>query len=361
MPPDHCFPFQLEMIEVLRAAMEHNPADAMAPLYLGNLLYDFQPQAAIKEWEKARDRGSQVATVYRNLGLAYERTMRDRNRSIEFYEKAVELDPKDTRVIHELDSVYRNAQVPIARRVNMLRKHHETLAADVYTVPLGSEIELYAITGQYEKALSLMKAHYFRIWEGGQGLHTTFVDANLLRGLELMKAGQPDSARAFFEAAKEFPLNLEAKKYYASGRSCEVFYYEGAYYESIGQQAKARQAFENAVAERQYYHSFGAPHFYRGLALKKLGRADEAKPLFEALIKRGQGELAEIQTTSGIDFFAKFGDQLTDDIRRSHAHYYAGLGFLGLEDRVRAKAEFAKAASFDIYNLWAKVMLSQLD
>ena len=184
------------MIEVLRAAMKHNPADAMAPLYLGNLLYDFQPRAAIKEWEKARDLGSKIATVYRNLGLGYERTLRDRTKAIEFYEKAVELDPKDTRLIHELDSAFRNAQVPIERRFNMLRKHHETLVADVYTEPLGSEIELLALTGQYEKALALMKSHHFRIWEGGEGLHTTYVDANILRGLELMKVGQPAGARA---------------------------------------------------------------------------------------------------------------------------------------------------------------------
>jgi len=38
-----------------------------------------------------------------------------------------------------------------------------------------------------------------------------------------------------------------------------------------------------------------------------------------------------------------------------------GLGYLGLEDRARARAEFKQAASLDIYNLWAKVMSSQLD
>jgi len=122
---------------------------------------------------------------------------------------------------------------------------------------------------------------------------------------------------------------------------------------------KARQAFEKAVAERQYYHSHGVPHFYRGQALKKLGRADEAKPLFEALIKRGQRELAEIETSTGISFFAKFGDLLTDEIRKSSAHYLVGLGHLGLEDRSRAKAEFRQAAALDIYNLWARVMSSQ--
>ena len=74
------------------------------------------------------------------------------------------------------------------------------------------------------------------------------------------------------------------------------------------------------------------------------------------MIERGRRELAEIETTSGISFFAKFGDQLTDDIRRSNAHYLVGLGHVGLDERDEARAEFTKAADFDIYNLWARVM-----
>jgi tetratricopeptide (TPR) repeat protein len=172
---------------------------------------------------------------------------------------------------------------------------------------------------------------------------------------------QPQLYLAFFEAAAEFPLNLEAKKYYASGRSCEVFYHQGVFYEEAGKPAEARRAFEKAVAERQYYHSYGVPHFYRGQALKKLGRPAEAKPLFEALIERGTSELAEIETSTGISFFAKFGDLTTDEIRKSRAHYLVGLGHLGLEDRARARAELEQAARLDIYNLWARVMLTQLE
>jgi tetratricopeptide (TPR) repeat protein len=361
MPPDNCFPFQLEMIDVLRAAMGHDPKDAMAPLYLGNLLFDLQPEAAIAEWEKARALGSKVATVYRNLGVGYEQTKRDRAKAIEFYEKAVELNPADTRVIHELDSAYRNAQVPVERRLGMLRSHHATLASDVYTMPLASEIELLVLTGRYEEALSMMQSHRFRIWEGGEGLHTTFVDANVLRGFELLKAGEPAGARPFFEAAAEFPPNLEAKKYYASGRSCEVFYHQGVFHEAAGEPAEARRAFEKAVAERQYYHSYGVSHYYRGEALKKLGRPDEARPLFEALIERGTRELAEIETSTGVSFFAKFGDLTTDEIRKSQAHYLVGLGYLGLEDKARARAEVDEAARLDIYNLWAGVMRARID
>ena len=43
MPPNYVFPFRLEEVKVLQAAMQANPADARAPYYLGNLLYDRQP------------------------------------------------------------------------------------------------------------------------------------------------------------------------------------------------------------------------------------------------------------------------------------------------------------------------------
>ena len=50
-PPDYVFPFQNEAIDVLRAAMKTNPRDARASYYLGNVLYDWQPEEATKMWE----------------------------------------------------------------------------------------------------------------------------------------------------------------------------------------------------------------------------------------------------------------------------------------------------------------------
>ncbi len=52
-PPDYGFPFQLELIDILRWAQKVDPGDARAPYYLGNLLFDLQPEAALAAWEKA--------------------------------------------------------------------------------------------------------------------------------------------------------------------------------------------------------------------------------------------------------------------------------------------------------------------
>jgi hypothetical protein len=78
---------------------------------------------------------------------------------------------------------------------------------------------------------------------------------------------------------------------------------------------KRRTVTESArrVRHNPAYHSYGVPHFYRGQELKKLERSEEAKPLFEALIERGRRALAQIETSTGISFFAKFGDPTLRD------------------------------------------------
>ncbi len=103
LSPDYCFPFRLESIEVLRRAMAVNPADARAPYYLGNLLYDLQPGNAIAEWEKARKLDPAFATVHRNLGFAYAESEGNAAKAIASMEEAIRRDPTDPRYFLELD------------------------------------------------------------------------------------------------------------------------------------------------------------------------------------------------------------------------------------------------------------------
>jgi anaerobic selenocysteine-containing dehydrogenase len=67
LPTDYCFPFQLESVQIFERALEVNAGDARAALYLGNLLYDRQPEAATRAWEKAMRQG--IFTVAFSLYL----------------------------------------------------------------------------------------------------------------------------------------------------------------------------------------------------------------------------------------------------------------------------------------------------
>ena len=72
---EYCFPFRLESEKVLRAAVKVRPRDARAWYYLGNLLYEPQPEQAMEHWERARRTDSSLAIVHRNLGWGYVRRM----------------------------------------------------------------------------------------------------------------------------------------------------------------------------------------------------------------------------------------------------------------------------------------------
>ena len=360
MPVDYCFPFQLEMIHVLKAAINFNPKDGKAPYYLGNLLYDFQPEAAIKEWEKSKDLGAGFPTVYRNLGVGYNMILNDLEKSITHYEKAVEMNPLDSKVIFELDEVYEKAQVPHSKRLAMLQKYHDNVIKSNYLAPLEKEIELYTLVGQYDKALSMMNGYHFRRWEGGANVFTSFLDANLLRGTELMNAKQFDKALSYFKAALEFPDNMEASKDYASDRSSEVYYFLGNCYEAMGKKQLAKETYSKAAAQRQYDGRWDIPMYYHAMALKKLGREKEAEPILNGIISNSEEELNQIGVTSEISFFAKFGERGTDNVRKARAHYLIGLGSMGLNLTDKAKAEFAKASELDINHVWAKAKLAEI-
>lgn len=360
MPVDYCFPFQLEMIPVLNAAMKFNPADEKAPYYLGNLLYDLQPDAAIKLWEKSKDLGADFPTVYRNLGVGYNMTYNDLKKSMTFYEKAVEMNPYDSRVIFELDDVYKKAQEPHAKRLAMLQKYHDNVIKSDYLMPLEREIELYTLQGQYDKALGMMKGYHFRRWEGGANVFTSYLDANLLRGMELMKEKQFEKALAYFNAASQFPENMEAAKRYASDRSCEVLYYLGNCYEAMGKKKLTRDTFAKAAAQRQYDGRWDIPMYYHAMALKKLGQVQEAETIFDGIIRNSEQELSQIGVTSEISFFAKFGERGTNEERKARARYMIGLGLTGLNQTERAKAEFKQATELDINHIWAKAKLAEI-
>ncbi len=121
-PADYGFPFQLEMADILRWARTVNPADARAPYYLGNLLFDLQPEAALASWERAATLDPKFPTAHRNLGLAYARIRNDLARSVKEYEAAVANAPEDAKLYEELDRMYEAAGAPPAKRLVFLEK-----------------------------------------------------------------------------------------------------------------------------------------------------------------------------------------------------------------------------------------------
>src|SRR5208282_367331 len=91
--PEYVFPFQCELIPVLRRAMAANPQDARAPYYLGNLLFDWQPDEAVALWEKSAVLDPKFAMTWRNMAQYYSHkdNAESLTKAIGYLEKAVAL------------------------------------------------------------------------------------------------------------------------------------------------------------------------------------------------------------------------------------------------------------------------------
>jgi tetratricopeptide (TPR) repeat protein len=353
MPANYCFPFRPESIEVLRRACERNPNDARAPYYLGNLLYEHQPEEAIREWERARELDDAFPTVHRNLGVAYSQVRHDADEAFRSLRQAIACDDQDPRLFFELDVFAEAAGVPAEHRLELLRTHHTTIVNhnDAFT----REVILLTQLGHYDEAIRYMRSHHFRKWEGVGNIHDTYVDAHLLRGRQHLKAGRHEQAVRDFRAALEYPENLEVARPYHGGRDCQVYCLLGRAYEASGEAGKAELSYETA-ASLQVGHR-AELRYYRGLALRKLGREEEAIRLFDELLEVGKEQLEQTEAT---DFFAKFGEQIRRERRMANAHYLMALGYSGKGQRTEARAACERALELHENHLWAQVQFSDL-
>ncbi len=355
MPRDYCFPFRLGSRKVLQAALRNNPEDARALYYLGNLLYEHQKEKAIQEWEKSRALDNQFATTHRNLALAYYQVEHNIIKAIRSMEKAVVCDSKDPRLFYELDVLYQAGGTDPQKRLAVLQKNHETIAS--HNDAFSREVVLLTQLGQYDKAIEFMKLHYFRRWEGLGNIHTSYVDAHLLRGWGYLKDGKYRKALEDFREALEYPANLEVARPYHGGRDCQIDYFIAKAFEASGKTTKAKEYYQRSATTKQR-EGWSELRFYQGMAFKKLGQQERANKIFSGLIGHAEKQLA---STGGLEFFAKFGRERSKEERLANAHYLIGLGYLGKGRKDRAMVEFKKSLKLNVNHLWARVYFSEIN
>ena len=214
------------------------------------------------------------------------------------------------------------------------------------------QARLHVLLGQYDHALASLAGRHFHVWEGGEyAVHDVYVDAHLLKGQDLARAGRHADALREYQAALEYPANFEAGRPKDGGREPEVFWLIGTALEATDDSAEARAAFERAVKiERKATHLC----YYQGLCHRKLGRPEQAARCFAELIELGGRVLSD---ESGADFFEKFGAWQAAPLRKSEGHYLLGLASLGQGDTAQAKREFDQAVRLNPSHLGARTTL----
>ncbi|MDO4994822.1 MAG: DUF5107 domain-containing protein [Bacteroidales bacterium] len=343
--PTYCFPNRPDDVVVLEAAKQHHPERARAPYYLGCLFYAArQYDLAIQNWERSAQLDPEFPTVWRNLALARFNKQGRHEEAVEMMERAFRLDTSDARVLMELDQLYRRLHRPHAERLALLARYPHLISQrdDL----LLEQITLLNQTQQYERAMHLLDSHQFHPWEGGEGkVPTQYQIARVELAKHAIADKEYEKAIRLLSECLEYPRHLGEGKLYGAQEN-DFYYLLGLCHAARGEEEKARQCWEQATVGPQepaaaMYYNDAKPDkiFYQGMALRRLGRNEEANGRFYRLINYGKQHIFEPQV---MDYFAVslpdllIWEDSLDMKNRIHCLYMLALGYYGMGDTKQA-------------------------
>lgn len=343
--PDFCFPNRLEAILALNMAMAMNESDARAPYYLGNLYYDKrQYDLAISLWNKSAELEPTFPTVSRNLALATFNKLDDKQKALELMERAFSLDTTDSRVLMELDQLYKRLGHDHAKRLAFLEQYPELIKQrdDL----LLEQITLLNLTGDYTKAMQLLDGHIFHPWEGGEGkVPAQYQLCRVELAKKAIEENRPAEAVKLLEECLVYPHHLGEGKLYGALDN-DFLYLLGKAYDLMGEHNKAVECWTagtNAPTEpaAALYYNDAAPDklFYAAMCERALGNEAKARSRFNRLVVYGEQHIFDDMKP---DYFAvSLPDLLVWDgdlteTNRVHCLYMMGLGHYGLGDKAKS-------------------------
>ena len=349
--PDYCFPNRLEdayMFNSLGFLPLFN--DSKAPYYLGCLYYDKrQYDLAIKNWETSAKLDPNFPTVWRNLALARFNKQNRQDEAVEYMEKAFHLDETDSRILMELDQLYKRLHRPHQERLDFLQKYPELIAQRDDLVL--EEITLLNQLGRYKEAMQKLDAHQFHPWEGGEG--KVPAQYQICRIEQAKKSLTPspspkgegsDYLRAIklLQECLDYPHHLGEGKLYGA-QDNDILYFLGRYEEGT--------AGPTEPAAAMYYNDAKPDKiFYAGLCYRALGQEDKARSLFNKLINYGKQHVFEKQV---MDYFAVslpdllIWEDSLDTKNEIHCKYMLALGYYGMGDKDKALKYLAEVEALD--------------
>ena len=351
--PDYCFPNRMEDAYILQE-LDFIPFfdDARAPYYLGCLYYDKrQYDLAIKYWEKSAKLDPDFPTVWRNLALARFNKQDKQDEALEYMEKAFHLDETDSRILMELDQLYKRLHKPHQERLDFLQQYPQLIAQRDDLIL--EEITLLNQLGRYEEAKAKLDAHQFHPWEGGEGkVPAQYQICRIEIAKQLLsEKGKVNSekyvaaqqeAKRLLEECLVYPPHLGEGKLYGAQEN-DILYFLGRYEEGT--------AGPTEPAAAMYYNDAKPDKiFYAGLCYRKLGQEDKARSLFHKLINYGKQHIYDKVV---MDYFAVslpdllIWDDSLDTKNLIHCKYMLALGYYGMGDKEKALEYLAEVEELD--------------
>ena len=350
---DYCFPNRLEDAEILGSLVLLPFAeDARLPYYLGCLYYDKrQYDVAVENWELSAKLDPKFPTVWRNLALARFNKQDRQEEALEYMERAFHLDETDSRILMELDQLYKRLHKPHQERLDFLQQYPELIQQRDDLVL--EEITLLNQLGRYEEAMQKLDAHQFHPWEGGEGKVPAQYQICRIEQAKwlLSEKGKVNSekfataqqmAKRLLEECLVYPPHLGEGKLYGA-QDNDILYFLGRYEEGTAGPTEPTAAM---------YYNDAKPDkiFYAGLCYRALGREDKARSLFNKLINYGKQHVFEKQV---MDYFAVslpdllIWEDSLDVKNEIHCKYMLALGYYGMGDKKKALKYLKEVEALD--------------
>ena len=279
------------------AAFSHTFAAQYAGL--GNV------ERAAHHWETATQLDPSNPRAWRNLGLVHLDRLGNLARAQACYEKALDLAPKDSAILLELDRVREAAGAAPGKRLALLTERLQVVKTRDALV--ASLVRLRVRTCKYGQALELLMGHHFAAEEGNYAVHHDYMAAHI--GLAEQLA-TPREALRHYERACQYPANLQAAAREPDLRGF-LYYPMASLQRKLGDAEAADRLLRITAGELT--NRATVADFYRALALGDLGRQADASSALSRLEKEAR---ALIDGTSDNE------DAAGEDARRALGHYY---------------------------------------
>jgi tetratricopeptide (TPR) repeat protein len=216
MDPAYVFPSTAEDLEVLRAAVEANAADANAHYLLGTLLFaKGEADAGIAHWQETKRLAPQMKIVAVDLGDAFLRLKSDPSQALVYFRQALQTDPENGEVYLGLDAAMSVVGLSADERAKTLALYPGADTPDS-SMPANLIYQLAltrAEANHFEQALTPFNGRFFPSEEGGVSSAQVQFEIQLLEGGSMAGKHECASARDFLAARmREFPAVGESAR-----------------------------------------------------------------------------------------------------------------------------------------------------
>jgi tetratricopeptide (TPR) repeat protein len=250
LPTNYVFPSRATDMEVLRAALGANSADATAHYLLGTLYFSRGlTDPALAEWEQARKTNSQIPVLHASLGRALLHTKDNPEQALTVFQEGLRSDPQNVELYTGMDQALSILQRSASDRAQVLERYPDS--ANLPSELVYELILNLAEAGEFDKAMALFHNRFFPREEGGTNVREIWLEVQVQHALWLARNGQCSGAtRVVDKLAQPVPdLVFTHDGLQPFLRSARFSYLVGGVYKSCGATDKAIEAFQRAAEE----------------------------------------------------------------------------------------------------------------